>query len=209
MTIEIFDNNNMRQNIYLYYDDKSGDGVIIDAGCSAKDIITISETISKNSIKVKAILLTHGHFDHITAIDELKSLTGAIVYCHESERLLLEDPALNMSIKTRKIFKISPDKFFKDGDLFYVGDTALKVLHTPGHTQGGVCYYDEKNGNLFAGDVLFMNSIGRSDLPQGDSAVLLSSIKTKLLVLPEDTKVFPGHGMATSISHEKDSNPFL
>ena len=209
MTIKSFNNNDMRQNIYLYYDESSGEGVLIDVGCSAKDIDAISATLSENKINVKAILLTHGHYDHITAIEEVKGLTVAMVYSHKSEKPLLENPALNLSIKTKKLLTVTADKYFSDEDIFQLGDTKLKVLHTPGHTQGGACYYDEKNGNLFAGDVLFMGSIGRSDLPQGDSAVLLDSIKAKLLTLPEDTKVYPGHGMATTIGREKVPNPFL
>jgi len=209
MTIKTFNNNNMRQNIYLYYNEKSGDGVIIDAGFSPKDISAIGAAISEKNITVKAILLTHGHYDHIIALDEIKSLTGAMVYCHESEKLLLEEPSLNLSVKIGKAITVTPDRLLKDGESIQIGDTALTVLHTPGHTQGGACYYDEKNGSLFAGDVLFMGSVGRSDLPQGDAAVLLDSIKSKLLTLPECVKVYPGHGMATTIGREKTSNPFL
>ena len=209
MTTKIFNSNVMGQNICLYYNETSGEGVIIDAGCSAKDIGAISSTIKENNISVKAILLTHGHYDHIIAVEEIKNLTGTMVYSHESEKLLLGEPALNLSVKIGSAIKITPDRLFNDGDIFTLGDMALKMLHTPGHTQGGACYYDEKNGNLFAGDVLFMGSVGRSDLPQGDSAVLLGAIKSKLLTLPDDTKVYPGHGMATTIGRERASNPFL
>jgi len=209
MKIKTFNSNDMRQNIYLYYDEATREGVIIDAGCNAKDIKALLAVISENNITIKAILLTHGHYDHIIALDEIKNLTHAVVYSHEAERPLLEDPALNLSVKIGKAIAVTPCKLLKDGDVFPLGNTALTVLHTPGHTQGGACYYDEKHGNLFAGDVLFMGSVGRSDLPQGDTATLLDSIRSKLLTLPEDTKVFPGHGMATTIGREKVSNPFL
>ena len=209
MKIKTFNSNKMRQNIYLYYNEATREGVIIDAGCNTKDITTLSSVISENNITIKAILLTHGHYDHIIAIDELKTLTGAVVYSHEAEKPLLEDPALNLSVKIGRAITVTPCKSFKDGDTFPLGDTALTVLHTPGHTQGGACYYDAKHGNLFAGDVLFMGSIGRSDLPQGNTVTLLDSIKSKLLTLPESTKVYPGHGMATTIGREKVSNPFL
>lgn len=209
MTVKIFNSNGMRQNVYLYYNENTGEGVIIDAGCSDKDIAAISAAIKDSNITVKAVLLTHGHYDHIIAVDEIKILTGAMVYGYETEKVLLEEPELNLSVKLGKAITITPDRLFKDGEVFELGDAALMVIHTPGHTQGGACYYDEKNGNLFAGDVLFMGSIGRSDLPGGDSDVLIDSIKAKLLSLPEDTKVYPGHGMATTIGREKDSNPFV
>ena len=209
MTIKLFKSKDIRQNVYLYYDEKSGEGVIIDAGCNENDVDLIKAELDENNINIKAILLTHGHIDHIVTVEELKQLTGAMVYSHEAEKLLLSDPALNLSIETRKVQKITPDKYFKDGDIFAFGETALKVIHTPGHTQGGACYYDEKNRNLFTGDVLFSNSIGRTDLPQGDTAALINGIRTKLMTLPDDTNVFPGHSGTTTIGREKMSNPFL
>lgn len=199
MTLKTFNNNPMGQNIYLYHNERQG--VLIDAGCSAADQAAIASAIK--DIKIKAILLTHGHYDHITAAEEMKDLTGSELYCHESEKPMLESPGLNLSFRTGKEIKISPDQLLKDGDIIRFGNTELKVLHTPGHTAGGVCYYDEENGNLFSGDTLFLGDVGRTDLPGGDHSTLVSGIKAKLLVLPDSTAVYPGHDSSTTIGAER------
>jgi len=209
MIIKTFDNNPMGQNIYLYYDEQSGEGVLIDSGCSEADKDAIAATISENNITIKGILLTHGHYDHIISIDEMKMLTAAVVCSHEIEKEVLENPNLNLSINIGMNLSVTPEKVFADGDIFQIGECALKVLHTPGHTPGGVCYYDEKNSTLFSGDTLFEASIGRSDFPLGNHQVLIKSIVDKLMILPDDTKVYPGHGPRTTIGYEKRNNPFL
>lgn len=235
MTIKTFSNNDMGQNIYLYYDEKSVKensdkesdkksdkesgvpGIIIDAGCSEADKKAIASYIEETNITVQGILLTHGHYDHIIALatDGLKNLAQiqapnqALIYCHEEEKQVMENPNINLSAFTGDNIKISPDHLFKDSDIFQFGNVKLKVLHIPGHTPGGCCYYDEENSILFPGDTLFKESIGRTDFPLGDHQILIDSISKKLLVLPNDTKVYPGHGPATTIGHEKDRNPFL
>ena len=187
-----FNNNDMSQNIYLT------EGIMIDAGCSPADL----EAIRKSKIEIKAILLTHGHWDHIIAINELKKLTGAPIYCHEAEKQMLEDASINRSAFRDKKIEITPDKLFKDGDTF--GN--FRVIHTPGHTVGGVCYYDEKAKVLFTGDTLFKEGVGRTDLPAGNHELLLKGIAEKLFILPDDTTVFPGHGKSSTIGHEKANN---
>ena len=209
MKLLTFNKNDMEQNIFLYYDEKSGEGVLIDAGCSEADHKDIVAAIANNNITIKGILLTHAHYDHITAVDILKGMTNAASYCHESEKEILETPNFNLSSRTDKEINITPDNLFKDGDVFRFGNTALKVLHTPGYTPGGVCYYDENNGNLFTGDTLFHEAVGRTDFPYGNHQELLESIRRQLLILPEDTKVYPGHDVSTTIGHEKRRNPFL
>ena len=209
MIINIFDNNPMGQNIYLYYDEQSSEGVLIDSGCSEADKDAIAATISENNIKIQAILLTHGHYDHIIAINEMKMLTAAMVCSHETEKEVLENPNLNLSINIGMNLSVTPEKVFADGDVFQIGECPLKVLHTPGHTPGGVCYYDEKNSTLFSGDTLFEASIGRSDFPLGNHQALIKSIVDRLMILPDDTKVYPGHGPCTTIGYEKRNNPFL
>ena len=209
MIVKTFDNNDMGQNIYLYYDHKSREGVLIDSGCSESDKNAIAAFIAKNNITVKGILLTHGHYDHIIAVDEMRLLTSTVVCSHEKEKEILENPNLNLSVNMGMNLSVTPENFFADGDVFQVGDTTLKVLHTPGHTPGGVCYFDEKNGILFSGDTLFEESIGRSDFPSGDHQTLLESIMEKLITLPDNTKVYPGHGPSTTICYEKHNNPFL
>ena len=209
MTVKTYNSNELRQNIYLYYDEQSREGMLIDAGCSPADITALTAAIKESSITVKAILLTHGHFDHITAADEMRNLTGAAVYCHEAEEPMLKDPALNLAVRFNSTIAVTPDMLLNDGDVLQFGNIELTVLHIPGHTLGGVCYYDKNNGNLFSGDVLFKKSVGRTDLPNGNTAALIDGIKTKLLSLPGSTRVYPGHGPGTTIGHEVEYNPFI
>jgi len=209
MKIETFNKNSMGQNIYLCWCGNTGEGVLIDAGCNEADEKAIMQTIDDEGITVKAILLTHGHYDHIIAVEKMKSLTKAPVYCYTSEKQVLENPDLNLSCRILTKLSVTPDALFNDCDIFQFGDCTLKVLHTPGHTPGGVCYYDAEGGHLFSGDTLFARSIGRTDFPMGDHAKLIRNIKTKLLALPDDTAVYPGHGGATMIAQEKKSNPYL
>ena len=209
MNIKTFARNSMGQNIYLYYDKPGGEGVLIDAGCSEADRADITAFLSDKNIAVKAILLTHGHFDHIIAADEMKALAGAEIYCHKLEEPMLGDPGLNLATMIKTKLQVAPDKLLQDGDVFPVAGARLEVLHTPGHTPGGVCYYDRANGNLFAGDTLFRESVGRTDLPGGNSKTLKKSIADKLLTLPGNTNVYPGHGQSTTIAHEKQNNPLL
>jgi len=209
MKIETFNKNSMGQNIYLCWCENTREGVLIDAGCNEADEKAMMQTINDEGITVKAILLTHGHYDHITALEKMKSLTNAPVYSHMSEKQVLENPDLNLSCRILTKISVTPDAPFNDGDIFQFGDCTLKVLHTPGHTPGGVCYYDAEGGHLFSGDTLFASSIGRTDFPMGDHAKLIRNIKTKLLTLPDETTVYPGHGGTTTIGREKASNPYL
>lgn len=195
------------ENVYIYFDTETKEAVVIDPGNEADVII---EFINKNKLKVQAILLTHGHFDHIGAVEEIKDYTGALTYCHELEKDLIENPNLNLSKRmVGKEISVKVDKFFKDGDIFEFGPTYLKVIHTPGHTTGGICLYDENRNLLFTGDSLFKNSIGRTDFPGGNKDELVNSLKTKILVLPKDTIIFPGHNVNSTIEEEMASNPYL
>ena len=206
MKLIMINDNPMDQNIYLYFDEKTNEGVIIDPGSSR--VSSIEKIINDNNIKLEAILLTHSHYDHIGAVQEIKSLTGATIYCHEAEKPLLEDPKLNLSKYSSEI-EFSPDKVFADGEVYTIANTKIKVLHTPGHTQGCCCFYDAKNANLFSGDTLFRETVGRTDLPTSDTSSLLEGIKEKLFSLPDDTKVYPGHGLSSTIGHEKRFNPLF
>lgn len=199
----------MRQNIYLCYDAPSTGGVLIDAGCGEADIQALTAFIQENNIAVKAILLTHGHFDHIVAAEELKRLFFVPLYCHVNEMEIVEDPAVNLSALRGTSIATAADGTLNDGDVFSLGGTTLRVIHTPGHTPGGVCYYDKADGNLFTGDTLFRQSVGRTDLPAGDYNQLINSIKDKLLPLPDGVNVYPGHGPSTTIGHERHHNPFI
>lgn len=209
----------MDQNVYIYFDENTKEGVIIDPGAQAQ---AISKIIDDNGINVKAILLTHGHSDHIGAVEELKEKYNVPVGAHKWEIPVLRDEGANLSLMlTSKSTVIVPDLAFEDGDEFKFNNCTLKVIHTPGHTQGGVCYYDAQNGVLFSGDTLFYASVGRTDFPNPpmengmgypsyeNTSRLLSSIKNKLFVLPDETAVFPGHGGESKIGFEKKFNPFV
>ena len=209
MKLSTLNRNDMGQNVYLYYDEAHREGVIIDAGCTESDLETIKRILVDHDITVKAILLTHGHYDHIIGLNALKTFTRAPVYCHAAEQEMVKTPSINLSTLTGKPISATANNTFSDCDIFEVGTATLRVLHTPGHTPGGVCFYDEANGVLFTGDTLFQSSVGRSDFPAGDHELLVENILSKLLILPEETRIFPGHGASTTIGSEQKNNPFL
>ena len=204
MEIIVINDNAYGQNIYVYFDKETKEGVVIDASDSFE---TVKRVIEENGIKVKAVLLTHGHFDHIFGLAEIRGY--APVYAHEDEAELLQNADMNRSGYRGLNITAVPDKLFKDGDVFEFAGAVLRVIHTPGHTAGGACYYDEKNGVLFTGDTLFKETIGRTDMPTGDHATLVKSIGEKLFTLPEGVKVFPGHEEYSTIGHEKKYNPAM
>jgi len=188
------------QNTYCCFDPASLEGVIIDPGVNCEGIVSFLNT---EHIKVKAILLTHGHFDHIMSARRIADYTKADIYAHWQEMDLLSDPSLNLSeILGGVNMSLHDVKPLEDGETVSFGADALSVIHTPGHTPGGVCFYCEKDKVIFAGDTLFWESIGRTDLPLGDGVTLTRSIHDKLLALPGDTVVYPGHGRPTDIRHE-------
>lgn len=195
----------MAANAYIVYTENKPEAVIIDPG---DDIELIMDLIKEHELKLEKILLTHGHFDHIGAVKDLKERTGAQVAIHKQEADFLTDPNKNLSyIINRQIVQDPADIFLEDGDMIRVADMEFKVLHTPGHTEGGVCY---KLGKvLFTGDTLFEGSVGRTDLSGGSYEQLMSSIREKLLVLDDDHLVYPGHGRQTTIGRERRENPFL
>ena len=164
------------------------------------------------------LLLTHGHFDHIWGLDALRDAANAAAeadgleavkaYAHEDERALLKDVHMNVSEQAGRACSTYADVYVKDGQEITLAGMTCKVIATPGHTAGGCCYYFEEAGMLVAGDTLFAESVGRTDFPTGSMGTLVRSIREKLFVLPEDTKVYPGHGDSTTIGHEMKYNPF-
>ncbi len=193
-------------NCYFLYREGNKECVVIDAPDRGRDI---ADTLKKNGFTVAALLLTHGHFDHIWGASELRSSTSAKIYALDEEKEILEDSGLNVSADAGRPATVKANIFLRDGDIVKLADIDFKVIATPGHTKGSCCYYVEEAGLLLAGDTLFAESVGRSDLPTGSGAVLCRSINEKLFVLPEDTKVYPGHGDKTTIGHEKKYNPFV
>ena len=159
--------------------------------------------------KIKAIFLTHAHFDHIMGLEALKERSGAPVYACIHEKRLCESARLNQSQMIGRPCTVEPDFYLEDNQEVTVADITMKVLFTPGHTEGSCAYYIEDGNILISGDTLFQGSVGRSDLPTGDGETLLESIRTRLYVLPDDTTVFSGHGDTTTIGYEKKHNWFV
>lgn len=195
----------VQTNCYFLFDEDSRECVIVDPGDEAQ---RIQEYIEKKSLKVVAILLTHGHFDHIMAVEEIRKVYGVSVYASEEEREVLESPDKNLSIQMRAYLSIEADCWLKDGEEIKLLGQTIRCILTPGHTFGGMSYYLPKAGILFSGDTLFEESVGRTDFPTGSTSTLIRSIREKLFVLPDAVRVYPGHGMMTSIENEKKFNPF-
>lgn len=203
-------------NCYFLYRDGEQGCIVVDP---ADQGVSIYSALQKNGFRVEAILLTHGHFDHIWGLDALRDAANAAaeadgretvkVYAHEAERELLRDARKNVSEQAGRACVTSADVYVKDGQEIAAAGMTCKVIATPGHTAGGCCYYFQEAGFLLAGDTLFAESVGRTDFPTGSMSTLVRSIRDKLFVLPEDTKVYPGHGDDTTIGHEKAYNPFL
>lgn len=196
----------VQTNCYIVKAPESKEVIIIDPADQADKI---DNYLKENDLVCKKILLTHGHFDHIMAAHSLKCLTDAPIYAHENEVELLKNPHWNASAHMGKEISLEPDYFLKDKEEFQVAGLAWQVIYTPGHTEGGVCYYLKEDAVVFSGDTLFFESIGRTDFPTGNHQRLVESINNKLLVLADETEVYPGHGRPTTIGHERRFNPYL
>ncbi len=193
-------------NSYFVYREGSNEVIFFDPA----DIgAYIYEQLKNRGFSVKAIYLTHAHFDHIWGCNELRELSGAKVYAHKKERVLCESAEANVSAQAGRPYVVKVDGYLDDDQICTEGDISFKVLYTPGHTVGSCCYYFEEAGILISGDTLFCESVGRTDLPTGSQSTMIRSIYDKLICLPEDTRVYPGHGLSTTIGYEKDHNPCL
>lgn len=196
-------------NCYVVRTDESAlECLVIDAGLDSRDMIAF---LTQRGLTPRAVVLTHGHVDHIAGLAALRSRFPELrVYIHKLDGPMLTDSQANLSEMAMLPFETDPaDVLLEDGDTVEEAGIVLKVLHTPGHTPGGICLYAETEGIVFAGDTLFADGVGRTDFPGGDWDRLLDGIRTKLFALPERTAVYPGHGMRTTIGREKASNPFL
>jgi hydroxyacylglutathione hydrolase len=197
----------LRCNCSIFGDEQTREAIVVDPG---GDISKITEILDKHALKVKAIVITHGHIDHVAAAAELKALTQAPIYMNtkDQEQLDMREMQANwIGIAIPGAVEI--DAPAVDGTVLALGTTSFHVIHTPGHTQGSLCLWIPEENKLVAGDTLFRDSIGRTDLPGGDGRQILSSIKTRLLDLPEEAVVIPGHGESTTLGREKLHNPFL
>lgn len=193
-------------NVYLAVNTKTKEAFLVDPADKAE---VIDRWITQEGAKLTAILLTHGHYDHIGAVMELKKKYQVPVYVMEAEDVVLRDPALNLSGSWSTPITVKSDKLLKDREEFEAAGFAVKVFHTPGHTRGGACYYLASEKTLFSGDTIFCETIGRTDLPTGSYGELVRSVKDILALLPDDTDIYPGHEEETTVAHEKKYNPYV
>ncbi len=193
-------------NCYFVYREDSKEVIFFDPADNGGRIY---DKLTERGFVVKAICLTHAHFDHIWGLAELAEKTGAPVYALDKEKPLCDDPEMNVSARFGRVVTAKVDHYLQDGDKLEIAGLTAKVISTPGHTAGSCCYYFEEAGILVSGDTLFLESVGRDDFPTGSGGELFRSIRDILFALPDDTKVFPGHGDSTTIGHEKKYNPYI
>jgi glyoxylase-like metal-dependent hydrolase (beta-lactamase superfamily II) len=198
----------LQTNTYIITDESTKSTVIIDP---AGDAVSILEYIKEMELNLKAILITHGHFDHFTGVSRLKNLYDVPVVAHKKEAERMEDANSNLSMHFyAKAITAHGDTYIEDGDTInYGGELVFKCIRVPGHTEDSICFYNDKDGILFSGDTLMARSIGRTDFYKGLNTDIITNIKEKLLVLPIDTVVYCGHGFSTTIGSEKDNNPYV
>ena len=195
----------VQTNCYFLYQEDKKKIIVVDPADKGEYLYN---SFKEEGFEVAAILLTHAHFDHIWGCNKLRELTGVQVFACEEERELCESAKLNVSEMAGRPYTATVDWYLKDGETVTIEGMEFKVIWTPGHTQGSCCYYFEKDNILISGDTLFEESVGRSDLPTGNGATLIRSLKERLMILPDETMVFPGHGDSTTIAYEKKYNPF-
>ena len=194
-------------NCYIGINEETKECFIVDPATCPPEFVSY---IKNAGLTVKAVLLTHGHFDHIMGLDALLKEFPVPVYAHEAERDVLESEQLNSSASMLgQPYSFSGADFVTNRQELRIAGFEIRVIYTPGHTIGGCCYYIEKEKALFSGDTLFRGSVGRTDLPTGSMGQLVSSVRDRLFVLPDDTKVYPGHMEETTIGYEKKYNPFI
>lgn len=212
MKIKQIPNNPFQENTYVVWDEATMEAAIVDCGALfPQEEERINAFVNDNNLKIKYILNTHLHLDHCFGNAWAAERYGVLPMAHEDDETLLA----RMGEQARMFglpFEVRTEKlggYLKDGDVLKLGDNEIKVIHTPGHSRGGLCFYIPAAGWLVSGDSLFEGSIGRTDLEGGSYATLIKSITERLLILPEETVVYPGHGAYTTIGEEKKSNPFL
>lgn len=196
----------LQANCFIVGCEKTRQAAVIDPGGNADRVLA---SLEKDQLQLTVIINTHGHFDHVGANMALKEATGAQLMIHKLDApMLVHAPQAAAAWGLQAPDSPAPDRLLEDGDTIDCGNLQFKVIHTPGHSQGGCCFYIQEEDAVFVGDTLFAGSIGRSDLPGGDYDTLIHSIQTRLFALPDATRVYNGHMEVTTIGEEKRSNPF-
>ncbi len=193
-------------NCYVVSNEKTKECFLVDPAVCTPEMISY---IKEEGLQLQAILLTHGHFDHIMGIDDVRNEFPVQVYASEKEKEVLQDAGLNLSRAYGGGYTFSGATYVQDGQMLELAGMKIQVIEIPGHTIGGCCYYIAEEEVLFSGDSLFRASIGRTDFPTGSSSQLVRAVRDKLLVLPEDTMVYPGHMEETTIGYERKYNPYI
>lgn len=207
MKIHLFVTGMLGTNSYVVLNEETREAVIIDPAALSKNMKAF---IEEEKLTVKAVLLTHAHFDHIMGLDDIVACYGEMpVYVEEADLELLHDPVFNESTTYTTGYSYEGGNVIHGGDILNLIGYEFQVIHTPGHTAGGVCYYLKSEGVLFSGDTLFRTSIGRTDFRTSNTQELLDSVREKLYLLPDETAVYPGHMGATKIGFEKKHNPYV
>ncbi len=206
MRIERFMLGSLGTNCYLIINEDTNEILIVDPAVCPDYFLG---HIRDKGYVPKAILLTHGHFDHVMGIDELVDAYQIPVYLHEEEKAVLAEPSLNLSYRFETGYAYEDVRCLKDGENISLAGLTFTVIHTPGHTKGSCCYYFKDEEVLISGDTLFCQSVGRSDFPTSDGRALVASIRERLFSLPETVMVYPGHDRQTCIADEKRLNPFV
>lgn len=212
MNIKRFEFNYFGENTYIIWDADSKEAAIVDPGMINPDEVDeVEDFLSAGGLKLRYILLTHIHLDHTFGIDALKEKYDVEVLANKGDVALGQsrNQQARMFHLPIELGPVDIDRFLKDGATLSLGKEMITVIHTPGHSMGGICFFVPESGFVLTGDTLFRGSIGRTDLPGGNHRQLILSIRSKLLTLPSDTKVYPGHGPSTTIAEEAGSNPFL
>lgn len=192
-------------NVYFVYKEGNKKVILIDPADQGKFIF---DKLKEVGFEVGVIFLTHGHFDHIMGANELRKLANVKVYAPKADKVLLDDPYVNVSAQWAKPYTLEADEYFDDGAEYTFEDVTFKCISTPGHTIGSSCLYFEEGKILVSGDTLFEGSVGRTDLPTGHMGKLVASLREKVFTLPDDVRVYPGHGGSTDIGTEKTYNPY-
>jgi len=195
-------------NCSILGDESTGEAVVVDPG---DDIAKIQQILAKHRLRLKYVIATHAHIDHVGGIEKLKQATGAALLMHPDDLPLYQDLAMQAEWLGVAPPGVAPvDQFLKEGDTLRWGAFSLEILHTPGHSPGSISLHlPGENNRILSGDTLFQGSIGRTDLWGGSLEQILHSIRSRLLIFPDQTPVFPGHGLPTTIGEERESNPFL